>query len=350
MKILIDMQSVQAGSGKGGIGRYSYNLLEAMLKNNTSHDISVLLNGKLSMSICSSLYSLLPQEKVYTFDAFENTQEKVQENYFRGEASKLTREFVVSLINPDIFFVTSFVEGYFDNVVTSIGDIFPANRTAIILYDLIPLVQKEKYLKHPMVKAHYMDRISGLAKCGLLLSISNFSKEEGLELLKIEEKNIVNISSGVDKKFKPFEVSDIDKKSLYEKYNIKNKFLMYTSSFDIRKNQKNLILAFSLLDYEIRKDYQLLLIGNGSKEVIKNLQDTVKEAKLEQDEVIFLGYIDDVELLNLYNLASLFVFPTFSEGFGLPALEAMSCAVPTIGSKTTSVVEVINNEDAFFHK
>lgn len=349
MKLLIDMQSVQAGSGKGGIGRYSYNLLEAMIKNNKSHDISVLLNGKLSMDIYKILTNIISKEKIYIFEAFADTQEKVIQNKFRAEASKLTREFIVSLINPDLFFVTSFVEGYFDNVVTSIGDIFPANRTVIILYDLIPLVQKEKYLQNINVKTHYMNRVSGLSKCGLLLSISEFSKEEGLELLDICESGIVNISSGVDKKFKPLEVSNIDKKSLYEKYNIKNKFLMYTSSFDIRKNQKNLILAYGLLDYEIRKEYQLLLIGNGSKDSIKDLKQTIKEIKLNQDEVIFLGYIDDIDLLNLYNLASLFVFPTFSEGFGLPALEAMSCALPTIGSRNTSVIEVINNEEAFFN-
>jgi len=127
MKILIDMQSIQAGSAKGGIGRYSYNLLEAMLKNNTTHHISVLLNNKLSMSVIDKLHTIMPKENIYTFDAFAQTAQKIKENHFRGEASKLTREYVVSLINPDIFFVTSFVEGYFDNVVTSLGDIFPAN-------------------------------------------------------------------------------------------------------------------------------------------------------------------------------------------------------------------------------
>ena len=348
MIILIDMQSIQAGSGKGGIGRYSYNLLEAILKNNQSHDIYVLLNAQLSMDNCEQLYSIMDKEKIYTFDAYANTKEKIPENHFRSQASQLTREFVVSLINPDIFLITSLIEGFFDNVVVSSGEIFPTRQTAVILYDLIPLAEKEKYQKDSMVKNHYMDKLSQLSNCGLLLSISQFSKDEAIQLLKIPENNITNISSGVDKKFKSVQVSNKTKELLYKRYNIKNKFLMYTSSFDIRKNQKNLILAFALLDDELRQDYQLILVGNGSDKALQNIKHIVKNAGLKENEVICLGYINDEDLLNLYNLASLFVFPTFREGFGLPALEAMNCAVPTIGSNTTSVTEVINNKDAFF--
>ena len=348
MKILIDMQSVQAGSGKGGIGRYSYNLLEYIIKNNISWDIHILLNANLSLDVCAKLYRIIEKEKVHTFEVFPNAAEKVKENYFYSESSKLTKEFIVSLINPDLFFITSFVEGYFDDVVSSMEGIFPFERTVIILYDLIPLVQKEAYLKDKMIARHYLDKVDKLSKSGLLLSISKFSKYEGIEMLNLSENEIVNISSGVDKKFQPLDVSINTKEKLYKKYNLKNKFLMYTSSYDIRKNQINLILAFNSIDYNIRKDYQLLLIGNGSKLVLDNIKGIIAEHKLE-DHVLLLGYIDDEDLLNLYNLASLFVFPSTSEGFGLPALEAMSCGIPTIGSENTSIIEVINNKDAFFN-
>jgi glycosyltransferase involved in cell wall biosynthesis len=348
MKILIDMQSLQAGSSKGGIGRYAYNLLEAILKNNILNDIHILLNANLSLHTCAKLHTIIPKEKIHKFYAFSDTQEKIQENYIRSKVSELTREYVVSLIDPDIFFISSLVEGYLDNVVASVGKIFPAYKTAVVLYDLIPLVQKEKYLTNPLAKRHYMQKISDLSESGLLLSISEFSRQEALELLQIKKENIINISSGVDEKFKVLDISSHVKEKLFKKYHIKDKIILYTSSFDIRKNQKNLILAFASLDYKLRKEYQLLLIGNGTKEVFEQLKTIASDSGLSDDEVIFLGYIDEVELLNFYNLASLFVFPSFSEGFGLPALEAMSCGVPTIGSNTTSIVEVISNSDAFF--
>jgi glycosyltransferase involved in cell wall biosynthesis len=348
MKILIDMQSVQAGSAKGGIGRYAYNLLEYILKNNQSHDISILLNAQLSMDNYDKLILILPKHKIHKFYVFPNTQEDIKENDLRSETSKLTKEYVVSLIDPDIFFITSLIEGFLDNVVTSVGEIFPAEQTAVILYDLIPLAKKEDYLTDELARKHYMGKISDLLKCGLLLSISEYSKTEAIDMIAVPENKIINISSGVDEKFKHFEVALDIKNFLYKKYHIKKKFLMYTGSFDIRKNQENLIRAFALLDPDIQEEYQLLLIGNGTNEVFERLTGMVRDLGLEEYKVIFLGYIEDNELLNLYNLASLFVFPTFREGFGLPALEAMSCAIPTIGSNTTSITEVINNPDAFF--
>jgi len=164
-----------------------------------------------------------------------------KDTIFKTNASQLLREFVIATINPDMFFVTSFVEGYFDDVVISIDKIFPAERTAIILYDLIPLVQKEKYLIDKNITEHYMTSILGLSKASLLLSISEYSKSEAEEMLDISKKKVINISSGVDKKFRSFKVSEIDKIALYKKYDIKNKFIMYTSSYDISKNQQNLI-------------------------------------------------------------------------------------------------------------
>ena len=348
MKILIDMQSLQAGSSKGGIGRYAYNLLEAILKNNKLNEIHILLNATLSLEICSALHTLIQKEKIHKFYPFANTQEQIEENYIRSKLSELVKEYVVSLLDPDIFFISSLIEGYLDDVVVSVGKIFPAHKTAVIIYDLIPLVQKEKYLSNPSAKKHYMQKIADLSEAGLLLSISEFSRQEALELLHVKEKNILNISSGIDEKFKQLEIPLHVKENLFKKYHIKNKIILYTSSFDIRKNQKNLILAFASLPKQLRKDYQLLLIGNGAKQVFESLKTLASDAGLADDEVLFLGYVNDEELLNFYNLASLFVFPTFSEGFGLPALEAMSCATPTIGSNTTSIVEVINNQDAFF--
>jgi glycosyltransferase involved in cell wall biosynthesis len=349
MKILIDMQSIQAGSAKGGIGRYSFNLLKYILKNNNLHDISVLLNAKLSLDVYDELLNLIPKQKIYLCELFSDTQENKQENHFRSEVSKLTKEYVVSLINPDIFFITSLVEGFFDNVVESVGDIFPAQRTVVILYDLIPLAQPDFYLNNPVVKKHYMQKISHLSKSGLLLSISSYSRYEAIEMLNLPHEKVINISSGVDEKFKNFEVLPSTKDTLLKKYNLKSKFIMYTSSFDVRKNQANLLAAFASLDSTILDNYQLLLIGNGAKSDLDKLRESAKKFSLAQDRVVLLGYICDEDLLNLYNLASLFVFPSFFEGFGLPALEAMSCGVPTIGSKTTSIVEVIDDEDAFFN-
>lgn len=348
MKILIDMQAVQSGSSKGGIGRYAYNLLESMVQEATSHKICILLNENLSMHNYDKLASLVDKKDIYIFSILEDTREDIEANSFRSESSKLTREYTISLIKPDILLIMSLFEGLSDNVITSVGEIFPSERTAVILYDLIPLVEKSKYLIAPLVDKHYMSKIFYLIQSGVLLSISKFSKDEAMDILKLPNSQIVNISSAIDKKFKKTEILESDKKQLLEKYGIKNKFLMFTGSFDVRKNQENLIRAFASVDKEVRKDYQLLIVGNGPIEVVSKIKAVVKKAKLHKEDVLFLGHITDEELLSFYNLCSLFVFATLREGFGLPALEAMACGVATIGSNTTSIPEVINRVDALF--
>jgi len=348
MKILIDMQCMQSGSSKGGIGRYSYSLLKAMIANNKSHEISILLNAKLPMPNYDKLAELIPQNRIYKFYTSGDTREFFKENYIRSELAKLSREYTVALINPDILFIMSLFEGLYERTITSLGEIFPANKTVVILYDLIPLVEKEKYLTSHIVDKHYMSKIFFLIQSGLLLSISKFSKNEAMNVLKIPDKQIVNISSAIDEKFKKIQISELTKSKLYKKYGINDKFLMFTGSYDLRKNQENLIRSFALLEEKIRKNYQLLIIGTGSPSVLDRLKNITKELGFNRNEVIFLGYIDDEELLNFYNLTSLFVFPPLREGFGLPALEAMSCGVPTIGSNTTSIPEVINKADALF--
>ena len=66
------------------------------------------------------------------------------------------------------------------------------------------------------------------------------------------------------------------------------------------------------------------------------------------DRIIFTGFVSDEELVYFYNAATVFVLPSFIEGFGLPAMESMACGTPVIGSKTTSLPEVVGNAGLFF--
>jgi glycosyltransferase involved in cell wall biosynthesis len=70
--------------------------------------------------------------------------------------------------------------------------------------------------------------------------------------------------------------------------------------------------------------------------------------KTDSDRIVLTGYIDDETLRSLYSLSTAFVFPTLAEGFGLPALEAMSCGTAVICSGGSSLVEVVNNPQAYF--
>lgn len=350
MRIVMDLQSCQSGSRLGGIGRYSIELAKAMARQGGKHDFWIVLNSLLPHAIAETRHAfsdLIPQDRIRVFETPPGIAE-LTNNKAKVRAAELIREQYLNSLSPDMVHISSLFEGLQEDVITSVGNLFSGSRTAVTLYDLIPLIQRERYLGNNDALNHYLGKIENLKKAGLLLSISEFSREEAIDVLGISPSNIVNISSAADKRFQPIEIREELSKQLLGKYGISRKFLMYTGSFDQRKNHPNLIKAFGLIPENIRKSYQLVIVGNGWDSLYKDLNDLGKKSGLSADDLVFAGHVSDADLLPLYNLCDLFVFPSLAEGFGLPVLEAMSCGTPTICSDCTSLPEVIGWSEATF--
>jgi len=341
LKILIDLQSCQSGSRLGGIGRYSLNLTKSILSN-YNFDCYILLSSALPAEnvVRSQLSGYLPQHKIISMSIPEGVAE-CHGNITFTKSAEFMREYFISLLNPDVLLITSLMEGFGDDVVISVAGLFDSNRTSVILYDLIPFVEAERYLTNKAVETHCYRKLEFMKNAGMLLSISEFSKNEAVEFANIDSAKINNISSAVDEKFRPNKLSEKEKIELYNKFNIKKDYLLFTGSFDIRKNQARLIQSFSLLPNFIKEKYQLVIVGNGNSEIYRYYKNIAYANGLNDSDVLLLGHVDDKDLLALYNSCTLFVFPSLREGFGLPLLEAMSCAVPAIGSSTTSIPEVL---------
>lgn len=350
MRIVIDIQACQSSSKFGGIGRYVQNLVLALLGETKDDEIIFVLND-LFLDSVSDIYSLLSnvnRKYIRVFKIPSPVCYSDQENHFRNSVAEILYEHFVFSLQPDIFFIASLVEGLGDNVITSVGRLGYSDITVATIYDLIPLVQQEKYLQDPTAKKHYMRKMDDFKKTSLLLAISHYSRQEAIELLHTDSNKIINISSAIDEKFKPIKYEDDYLYSIYKNYGISKKYFLYTASFDQRKNHHRLIEAFSLLPKNIRDNYQIVIIGNGWEGIYAHFRAVAKGFGLREEDIIFAGYMPDDELLAIYNSAFAFVFASLSEGFGLPALEAMSCGIPTIGSNTTSIPEVIGCEEALF--
>ena len=349
MRILIDLQGCQSGSRFGGIGRYSMALAKAMLRLQSGHEICLLLNSRLpnENALRAEFADLMPQQNILTFavPAYVAAENDLPAHTRMAE---LIREKRIAEINPDVLHIASLFEGAGEDVVTSVGLLFPAEQTAVTLYDLIPYLEQESYLTTAMLADHYLRKFEGLQRAGMLVAISEFSRTEVLAHTDIPGQRIANISSAVDDQFAPCEIAADKKLTLLEKSGIEKPFLMFTGSFDIRKNHARLVKAFALLDSALRDQYQLLIVGKGEDKQIASLKSIAQQHGLHEKDLVFVGHVTDEDLVALYNLCTLFVFPTLREGFGLPALEAMSCGVPTIGSNRTSVPEVIGRADALF--
>ncbi len=352
MRIVIDLQGAQTESRFRGIGRYSLALAQGITRNAGEHEIWLALNGALAESIPAILRAfkgLVPKERIRVFDVPQPVAECDAGNQWRARAAEKIREHFIDALRPDAVLVTSLFEGYVDDAVASVGAFRSGADTAVILYDLIPLLNPANYLPTPLQRQCYERKVQSLRNAGLLLSISDYSREEGIEALGLSSDKVVSISTAVDEHFRPDRRTPEERSALCRRYGITREMVMYApGGFDTRKNIDGLIGAFALLPAELRQRYQLV-VASKLGEVDRYLLNQVrKRAGLAEDELVLTGYVADEDLRALYSAATLFVFPSKHEGFGLPALEAMACGAPVIGSNTTSVPEVIGWEEALF--
>lgn len=184
-------------------------------------------------------------------------------------------------------------------------------------------------------------------------AIITISEEEKLRLVtfnfKKNPKDIFVVYHGVDKAFKPKSFYSHNEISIVrEKYNLPEKFLLFVGRLNVRKNVGNLLKAIPNLN---DKNIPLVIVGPEDLEKANYLK-IIDELGIAH-RVIFTGFIPD-HLEIVYSIATVFCFPSFAEGFGLPALEAMACKVPVVVSNSTCMPEIcgdagvyIKPDDAF---
>ena len=352
MKIIIDLQGAQStGSRNRGIGRYSLSITKAILENKKEHEVVIVLSSLFLEEINLIRYELkdyIEEKNIRIWSAPSGvTFIQPSHNQHRKNAELIRETFIASL-NPDIVLITSLFEGLLDDAVTSIGLMNYSVPTAVILYDLIPLINSTPYLDNPVVKKWYEEKIEHLKRADLLLSISASSKQEAHEYLKFSDNNVVNISTASDSQFKKIELSENQKNEVLKKYHVNKEFLMYTGGIDHRKNIEGLIRSYALLSKSIRSEHQLAIVCSISDEQKATLNLLAKSVSLDENEIIYTGYIPEDDLISLYNLCKAFIFPSWHEGFGLPVLEAMNCGAPVIASNRSSLPEVIGLDEALF--
>jgi glycosyltransferase involved in cell wall biosynthesis len=352
MRIVIDLQGAQSESRFRGIGRYSLALALGVARNAAAHEVWLVLNGALGAAIEDirrEFAGLVPPERIRVFDVLSSVAEHDAANGPRARASELLREFFIAQLRPDAVLVTSLFEGYVDDAVVSVGRFAGADHTASVLYDLIPFLNPAAYLGHPQQRAYYERKIASLRRSGLLLAISDYSRQEAIDALGLPADRVVAISTAVDATFQPGAPDAEQWAALRQRFGVQRELVMYApGGFDTRKNIDGLITAFSLLPAALRARHQLLIASKLPDGERRTLEQHARQCGLAADELILTGYVSDADLVTLYRACALFVFPSKHEGFGLPALEAMACGALVIGADATSVPEVIGSPEALF--
>lgn len=352
MRIVIDMQGAQTtGSRNRGIGRYTSALVQAIVRNCCQCDVVLALNGLFPDTIVpirSAFKGVLPQNNIRVWYAPGPCHYLDSANTWRRQAAELVREAFLASFNPSVVLVTSIFEGLVDDGVTSVGRLSQTVPTAAILYDLIPLINRDQYLSNPLVEEWYENKLNCLRRADLLLSISESTRQEGIQHLGFPSEQIVNLSTAADPQFVVRKIDATAESKLRSHYGLERDYVMYTGGIDHRKNVEGLIHAYSILPTNLRQQHQLAVVCAIQQPDRDRLTALARKSGMSRDELVLTGYVPEEDLISLYNLCKCFVFPSWHEGFGLPTLEAMACGRAVIGSNRSSLPEVIGRDDALF--
>lgn len=352
MRIVIDLQGAQSASRFRGIGRFSLNFAKAVVRNRGEHEVILALSGLFPDTIepiRAAFDGLLPQENIRVWYAPGPVREHQPGNDTRRRTAELIREAFLASLKPDIIHICSLFEGYWDDAVTSIGRFDKDTLVSVTLYDLIPLLNPKQYLKpNPDYERHYIRKIACFKRASLYLAISESSRQEAISALGIPPNKIVNVSVGADERFKPVAIGEAQRQYLQERFGINRPFIMYAGAIEPRKNVEGLIRAYAKLDQKLRKAYQLVIVCQAQQADKERLIALGAKMGLQDGDLVLTSYIPDDDLVAFYNACTLFVFPSWHEGFGLPVLEAMSCGKAAIAANTSSLPEIVGDPDALF--
>lgn len=351
MRIVIDLQGAQTASRYRGIGRYALSLSMAIIRNKGSHEVVIALNGNLSLEIDSILELfklLLPEKNMRCWYAPDPGQIDSNGYLYRLRAAEFIRETFLASLKPDVILIPSLFEGFDNPAITSIGRTKFSIPVAVSFHDLIPFLNPEQYLNHrPKYKEYYLRQLEYLKQADLWLPVSISAAKELCSVGIEDIKKIVCVANAADHVFSP-QVDAAEITLIFKSLGIQGKFIFYSGGFDPRKNVKSLVEAYLLLPSYLQSQHQLVLAGSLSDEEMDAIRNMLRSCPTAQKQLLFTGYICDATLAVLYSTCAVFVQPSTHEGFGLPALEAMACGAPVIGSNITSIPEVIGRDDALF--
>ncbi|HEV8366779.1 MAG TPA: glycosyltransferase family 1 protein [Pyrinomonadaceae bacterium] len=175
-----------------------------------------------------------------------------------------------------------------------------------------------------------------------IITDSDFSRNDILATYKLTADRVTAIPLAASSRYAPV-VDSEELDCVRRKYGIAGDYILTVGSIQPRKNMPRLIRAYSDLCRDGSVEPLPKLVVAGKRAWLYEETLATAENSAVRDQIIFIGYVPDQDLPALYSAARCFVYPSYFEGFGIPALEAMSCGTPTITADRTCFPEVIGD-------
>ena len=217
-----------------------------------------------------------------------------------------------------------------------------AKKRLVTIHDVFHLAFFGTLSLKQKVYARLMFRVA-VRNSASIITVSEFSRTEIMKYFNVASAQINVIPNGVNHAL--FRVIEADTlREVPSKYQLPEKFILYVGNVKPHKNLLTLVKAFARLPAAFDA-YQLVIVGKKEGFITGDtaLPDFIRQDQSLAARVHFTGFVAEEDLSALYNLAHLFVFPSYYEGFGLPPLEAMACGCPVLTSDRASMPEICSD-------
>lgn len=298
-----------------GIGQYIFNLVRNLMNIDRSNEYILYANNEILADIVNN---------------FQNFRLKIVNIIPLSLKEQFSFNKIIKDDKLDLIHIPSFSIPMDINL-----------KTVVTIHDLIHLKFKKEFSK--IIPLYYNLIVKrGLKKSNAIITDSDNSKNDILKWINLPEEKIRKIHLGISNSF---HLEEDNNKVIYikNKFGIKKNFILYHGSKKPHKNVESLLQSFAILKEKLDIPYKLVITGiQNSRYKETNFTNIIKkitELKLD-NYIVYTGYINENDLCLLYNAASLFVYPSLYEGFGLPPLEAMACGCPVVTSNMGSLPEV----------
>lgn len=208
-------------------------------------------------------------------------------------------------------------------------------RTIVTVHDL-------SFIRYPECAARglvdYLNTVAprSLRRADMILADSAWTRQDIINLLGMPAEKIRVVPAGVGPEYHP--ISDqAALAAVRERYHLPQRFILHVGTLEPRKNLTRLMEALHAMTGQ-EPETRLVLVG-GKGWLYEDIFASVERLGLA-NRVVFPGYVTEADLPAVYNLATVFAYPSLYEGFGIPPLEAMACGVPVVSSNSSSLPEV----------
>lgn len=319
MRILTDIRLLSKG-GNSGIEEYTQELLKALLRADKKNHYLYFYNGL---------------RKVAPLAFLKSAHSEVVDWHIPNKALELGARM---FYEPKL---ERFLD--FDLVFSPHFTILASSRPRVITFHDLSFVHHPDFFSRRNTVWHWLQNYKKQAQeAERIIAVSEFTKSDLVKHLGIAPEKVTTIYSGIGPSFRALPRGADALQQFLFAHNLHKPFILFMGTLEPRKNINALTRAFELLKQDPAfRDLELVIAGRPGwlyRDILKTIHHSPA-----REHIRLFGPVRGSDRVLLYNAASLFVYPSFFEGFGFPPLEAQACGVPVIASNRTSLPEILGD-------